>query len=180
MKNKDSTHHGKHDIMDTEYRKLCPECYDIAAEDANFGYPPTRIMGSPPSHMWTYLAGPQWTKRILLTGGTLDGRTAERAGLALMAVPAARLAEEVHKLALEMATVPGDILAANKSICNKAIDLMGRHVLQQLAGETDAMAHKSPQAIEAGRIVAERGLKGAYEWQREQLRKGHGEPPASS
>lgn len=26
----------------------------ICAEDAQFGYPPVRAMGSPPSHMWTY------------------------------------------------------------------------------------------------------------------------------
>jgi enoyl-CoA hydratase len=53
----------------------------ISAEDAKFGYPIVRSMGSPPTHMWTYLAGPQWAKRMLLTGDMIDGRTAERAGL---------------------------------------------------------------------------------------------------
>ena len=45
----------------------------LAAEDALFGFPPVRSMGSPPHHLWTYLLGPQWAKRMLLTGDLLTG-----------------------------------------------------------------------------------------------------------
>lgn len=144
----------------------------IASEDVQIGYPPTRVMGSPTTHMWTYLAGPQWAKRMLLTGESIDGKTAERAGMVLMAVPKERLAEEVHRLAASMAAVPYEVLAQNKSICNKAMELMGRHLLQQLARENDAMAHRSPASGEFFRISEERGLKAAFEWQQSALGKG--------
>jgi enoyl-CoA hydratase len=137
----------------------------VAAENAQFGFPAVRSLGSPATHMWTYLVGPQWAKRILLAGRPIDGRTAERIGLVLEAVPAAELDARVHELAADIALVPGDLLAHNKSICNKAIELMGRNLLQELARESDAMAHKSPAAQEFARIAARDGLKAALAWQ---------------
>ncbi|MEE9284272.1 MAG: crotonase/enoyl-CoA hydratase family protein [Dehalococcoidia bacterium] len=133
----------------------------IAAEDAQFGYPAVRSMGTPASHMWTYMVGPQWAKRLLLTGDSVDGKTAERIGLVLKAVPADRLEDEVQAVAGNMAKVPYDLLVANKAICNKAIDLMGRTLLQQLALEGDAIAHRSPAAIEFSRMAKRQGLKAA-------------------
>ena len=143
----------------------------VAAETAQFGFPAVRSMGSPATHMWTYHAGPQWAKRILLTGDMIDGKTAERAGLVLMAVPEDRLLEEVHKLAGNIAKIPYDLLAANKSICNKAIDLMGRAMLHELARETDAIAHASPDAKELNRVAKAQGVKATLAWQNERFSK---------
>jgi enoyl-CoA hydratase len=137
----------------------------VAAEDAQFGFPAVRSMGSPSTHMWTYMVGPQWAKRLLLTGERIDARTAERIGLVMQAVPASELDDVVHALASNIARVPYDLLAQNKSICNKAIELMGRTMLQELARESDAMAHKSPAAQEFGQIARSEGLKAALEWQ---------------
>jgi enoyl-CoA hydratase len=137
----------------------------VAAEDAQFGFPAVRSMGSPSTHMWTYMVGPQWAKRMLLSGRPIDGRTAERIGLVLQAVPAARLADEVHALAADIAQVPYDLLAQNKSICNKAIELMGRTLLQELARESDAMVHQSPAAREFAQIAQREGLRAALAWQ---------------
>jgi len=135
----------------------------IAAEDAIFGYPPVRAMGSPPTHMWTYLVGPQWAKYMLLSGDTIDGKTAERIGLILRAVPAEKLEEEVTELAEKLAKIPWDLLAVNKSIVNKAVELMGRSLLQQLAAESDAIGHRAPIVAEFFRMAAEKGLKAALE-----------------
>jgi enoyl-CoA hydratase len=137
----------------------------LAADDAEFGFPAVRSLGSPATHMWTYMVGPQWAKRLLLTGRRIDARTAERIGLILQAVPAARLDAETHALAADVAQVPYDLLAHNKAICNKAVELMGRSLLQELARESDAMAHKSPAAQEFARIAARDGLKAALAWQ---------------
>jgi enoyl-CoA hydratase len=137
----------------------------IAAEDAQFGFPAVRSIGSPATHMWTYMVGPQWAKRLLLTGERIDGRTAERIGLVMQAVPPSELDEPVHTLASNIARVPYDLLAQNKSICNKAIELMGRTLLQELARESDAIAHKSPAAQEFSRIARRDGLKAALAWQ---------------
>ena len=136
----------------------------VAAEDAQLGFPPVRAQGSPPTHMWTYMVGPQWAKRLLLSGDFIDGATAERIGLVLSAVPAERLADEVHALASRVALVPADLLAANKGIVNKAIELMGRTMLQEAARETDAIAHRTESAREFARIGREQGLKAALAW----------------
>jgi enoyl-CoA hydratase len=137
----------------------------ISDEDAQFGFPAVRSMGSPSTHMWTYMVGPQWAKRLLLTGERIDGRKAEQIGLVMQAVPNAMLDETVHALASSIARVPYDLLAQNKSICNKAIELMGRTMLQELARESDAIAHKSPVAKEFGRIAQSEGLEAALAWQ---------------
>ncbi len=136
----------------------------IAAEDTQIGFPPVRAQGAPPTHMWTYMVGPQWAKRMLLTGDFIDGSTAERIGLVLSAVPAEELADEVHALASRIAMIPHDLLAANKGITNKAIELMGRSMLQEAARETDAIAHKADAAAEFARIGREQGLRAALSW----------------
>ena len=141
----------------------------VCATDAQFGYPIVRSMASPSTHMWTYLAGPQWAKRLLLTGDMIDGATAARAGFVLEAVPADELAEHTHTLARRVATVPGDISAANKAICNKVLELMGRTMAQELAREHNVIAHQSPAAQEFGRIIRTEGFKAALAWQTEQF-----------
>jgi enoyl-CoA hydratase len=141
----------------------------LCSLDARFAYPPVRSMASPPTHMWTYLAGPQWAKRLLLTGDTIDGATAARAGFVIEAVPAEELAAVTHDLARRIAKIPPDVLAHNKSICNKVIDAMGRALVQELAREQNAMAHHSPDAQEFGRVAAAEGLKAALAWQQHRL-----------
>ena len=137
----------------------------ICDEEAQFGFPAVRSMGSPSTHMWTYLVGPQWAKRLLLTGERIGGQKAEQIGLAMQAVPTESLDETVHALASNISSVPYDLLAQNKSICNKAIELMGRTLLQELARESDAIAHKSPAAREFSRIAQSEGLEAALAWQ---------------
>ena len=141
----------------------------IAADDARFGYPPVRSMGSPTTHMWAYLAGPQWAKRLLLTGDTIDGATAATAGFVLEAMSATDLADHVADLAARMAAVPPEVAAANKRIVNQVLELMGRTQAQPLAREANVDAHRSPSAREFGRIASTDGLKAALTWQNEQF-----------
>lgn len=136
----------------------------IAAEDAVFGFPPVRAMGSPVAHMWTYLAGPQWAKRLLLTGDRISGEEAARIGLVLQAVPAERLEEEAESLADTMAKIDVDLLAANKRIVNMAMELMGARTMQRMAAERDAIGRQAPVVQEFYRIAKEQGLKAALEW----------------
>jgi enoyl-CoA hydratase len=144
--------------------ELAMHCdFIVAAEDAKFGYPIVRNIASPPSHMFTYLMGPQWTKYMLYTGDYLDGTTAAAAGLALWAVPAGELDERVSALAHRIATVPPDLLAVNKAICEKALDAMGRQLMQSLAIEADAIAHKTPVMKKFYEIGKTEGFKAALE-----------------
>ena len=136
----------------------------IAAEDALIGFPPVRAMGAPPAHMWTYLVGPQWAKRLLLTGDSVSGADAARIGLVLQAVPRDDLERAVEELADRMCMIDPHLLSANKRACNLALELMGARTMQRLAAEIDARAHQAPTVKEFGRINREQGLKAALAW----------------
>ena len=113
----------------------------VAAEDAKIGFPATRANGSPPAHMWTYHLGPQWAKRMLMTGDILLGRDAAKLGLVLDAVPAAELDDFAMALAQRVALVDPELNAAHKRIVNLAMEQMGMVTMQRLAVEMDARAH---------------------------------------
>jgi enoyl-CoA hydratase len=146
----------------------------IAAEDAQIGFPPVRAMGAPPAHMWTYHVGPQWAKRLLLTGDSISGKEAERIGLVLQAVPAAELEATVEALADRMAMIDPHLLSANKRMCNLALELMGARTAQRLAAEIDARAHQAPAVQEFARISREQGHKAALEWRDTKFGDGRG------
>lgn len=116
----------------------------IVADDARIGFPPSRTLGSTPSMMWLYHCGPQWAKRLLLTGDTISGREAARIGLALKSVPADALDDEVEGLLDRLARIDPHLLAANKRLVNAGLELMGARTVQRFATEIDARAHLAP------------------------------------
>lgn len=134
----------------------------IAARDARIGFPATRAMGTPPMHMWIYNIGPQWAKRLLLTGDMVSGRDAAKIGLVMKAVAPEKLEAEVGALAARMALIHPDLLAGNKRIVNMGMELMGARILQRFAAETDARAHQSEAVKEFGRVAREEGLSKAF------------------
>jgi enoyl-CoA hydratase len=136
----------------------------IAAEDATIGFPPARAMGALPNNMWIYHCGPQWAKRLFLTGDTITGAEAAKIGLVLKAVPADLLEREVEQLVDRMVMIDTDLLSANKRIVNLQLELMGARTIQRMAAENDARAHLAPSVREFGRIAAEQGLKAALHW----------------
>jgi enoyl-CoA hydratase len=133
----------------------------LAADDARFGFPPVRSMGVPPTNMWLYHLGPQWTKRLLFTGDTVSGAEAASIGLVQEAVPAGRLDEHALLLATRMAMVGRDLLTANKRVINQGVELMGRSQLQRFAALNDAVAHRTPDARAFTARAGEIGLKQA-------------------
>jgi enoyl-CoA hydratase len=133
----------------------------VAAEDARIGFPPVRSMGVPPTNMWLYHLGPQWTKRLLFTGDTVSGSEAAAIGLVQAAVPASELDDHVLALATRIALVGRDMLTANKRVINEGVELMGRSRLQRFAALNDAVAHRSPDARAFTARAGEVGLKQA-------------------
>ena len=131
----------------------------VVADDARIGFPAARSMGALPNNLWLYHCGPQWAKRLQLTGDSVTGADAAAIGLAMKAVPADALEDEVEGIADRLALVDTDLLAANKRITNLGMELMGAQVLQRLAAETDARAHRSEAVRNFGRDVKELGLK---------------------
>jgi enoyl-CoA hydratase len=133
----------------------------ITADDANIGFPPLRNMGSPPNHLWLYHCGPQWTKRMLLTGDTMSGKDAARIGFAMKSVPPEHLEAEVEGLADRFALIDTALLAANKRIVNLGMELMGAGTLQRLAAENDARGHTARAARQMFEDLATKGVKQA-------------------
>jgi enoyl-CoA hydratase len=143
----------------TDVATLCDVL--ICADDARFGFPPGRDLGVLPTQMWLYHVGPQWAKRLLLTGDTVSGAEAAQIGLALKSVPVELLAAEVDGLARRMALVDRELLAANKRAINLGLELMGARTMQRLAAEIDARGHLVASAERFRRNAAELGLREA-------------------
>jgi enoyl-CoA hydratase len=133
----------------------------VAAEDARLGFPPVRSMGVPPTNMWLYHLGPQWTKRLLFTGDTLSGTEAKGIGLVVATAAANLLDQVVLDLAERIALIGRDLLVANKRVVNTGVELMGRSQLQRFAAMNDAIGHRAPEAIAFNERIGEVGLREA-------------------
>jgi enoyl-CoA hydratase len=138
-------------------------CSDLimAAEDAQIGYAPSRVWGSPTTAMWVYRLGPEWAKRLLLTGDPVDGRTAERIGLIHKAVPAADLEREVEALARRIAQVPTSQLVSMKLLVNQAYENMGLRSTQLLGSILDGLMRRTPEGLAWRKLIDEKGMQEA-------------------
>ena len=145
----------------TDLAMLCDMV--IVADNATIGFPAGRDLGALPNQMWLYNVGPQWAKRLMLTGDTITGKEAAEIGLAMKSVPADLLEAEVEGLAQRMAHIDPDILAANKRAINLGLELMGARTLQRLAVENDARGHQAASARAFVKRAAESGIKTAIQ-----------------
>lgn len=136
----------------------------IADEDTLIGFPPARAQGALPNNMWLYNVGPQWAKRLMLSGDFVTGADAAKIGLVLKAVPGHLLEREVEGLADRLAMIDTELLSANKRIINIGLEIMGARTLQRIATENDARAHLAPSVAEFGARSREHGLKAALQW----------------
>jgi len=123
---------------------LCSDLI-VAATDAQLGYPPARVWGSPTSALWAYRVGMEHAKRLLLTGDAVDGDTAERIGLIYRAVPAGALAGEAGALAERMALLPTNQLVMMKLLVNQAYENMGLRTSQLIGTVFDGIARHTPE-----------------------------------
>lgn len=131
----------------------------ICADDALFGFPPARDLGALPNNMWLYNVGPQWAKRLMLTGDMITGKEAQQIGLVLKAVPKEHLEHEVEQLADRLCLIDPDLLSTNKRIINMGLELMGARTLQRMAAENDVRGHNSKAALGFGERVRDKGLR---------------------
>jgi enoyl-CoA hydratase len=136
----------------------------VMAEDARIGYMPARVWGCPTTAMWVYRLGAERAKRMLLTGDTIDGRTAADWGLVLEAVPPADLDSTVEALADRIAGVPINQLAMQKLMINQAYDNMGLQGTQLLATLFDGITRHSPEGRWFQEFAAAHGFSEAVKW----------------
>lgn len=145
---------------------LALQCDFVIMEmDARIGFPATRANGVPPMHNWLYHLGPQWSKRLLMTGDTLLGIDAARLGLVLDAVPPDELDDAVDALAQRLALCDPELLAGQKRIVNLGLELQGWRSMQRLSIELDAQAHatRGPRRARFRSDAVEFGIKTALQ-----------------
>ena len=126
---------------------LCADLV-VAAEGASFGYPPSRVWGTPTTAMWVYRVGLEQAKRYLLTGDEIPAATAAEIGLVLEAVPDAELETHATALAERMAQVPTTQLVMLKMLCNQTAENMGM-ASSRLAGTLfDGIARHTQEGLD--------------------------------
>jgi|SRR5688572_188949 enoyl-CoA hydratase len=139
---------------------LCADLI-VAADDARFGYPPSRVWGTPTTAMWVYRMGVERAKRYLLTGDEIDAAKAAEMGLILEVVPAARLTEHATALAERMARVPTNQLVMLKLLCNHTVEHMGLATSRLLGTLFDGVARHTQEGLDFVRRAQEKGFREA-------------------
>jgi enoyl-CoA hydratase len=141
-------------------------CADIVImeDKARIGYMPARVWGCPTTAMWVYRLGAEKAKRMLLTGDTVDGTTAEKMGLVYQAVPLKVLNKTVDALAKRMAGVPKNQLMMQKLMINQAYENMGLASTQMMATLFDGITRHSPEGVWFKNYAAKHGFHAAVKW----------------
>jgi len=139
---------------------LCSDII-IAGEGASFGYPPSRVWGTPTTAMWVYRLGFEKAKRYLLTGDEIPAVEAARIGLILETVPDDELQDHAFAFARRMAQVPGNQLEMLKLLCNQTAENMGISSTRTLGTLFDGVARHTQEGIDFVSRSGEIGIREA-------------------
>jgi enoyl-CoA hydratase len=126
---------------------LCADII-IAGESASFGYPPSRVWGTPTTAMWVYRMGLEQAKRWLLTGDEIPATTAASIGLILETVPDDELQAHALAFAQRMAQVPTTQLVMLKLLCNQTAENMGLTSSRTLGTLFDGIARHTQEGLD--------------------------------
>jgi len=126
---------------------LCADLI-VAGEGASFGYPPSRVWGTPTTAMWVYRMGLERAKRYLLTGDEIPAPTAAEIGLILETVPDDQLDAHALGLAKRMAQVPTSQLVMLKLLCNQTVENMGLSSSRTLGTLFDGIARHTQEGLD--------------------------------
>ena len=126
---------------------LCADMI-IAADNASFGYPPSRVWGTPTTAMWVYRLGLEKAKRYLLTGDEIPAQEAARIGLILETVPEPQLQTHALDFAKRMAQVPTSQLVMLKMLCNQTVENMGLTSSVTLGTLFDGIARHTKEGLD--------------------------------
>ena len=139
---------------------LCADLI-VAGEGARFGYPTSRVWGTPTTAMWVYRLGFERAKRYLLTGDEIPARKAAEIGLVLEVVPDADLQAHAFALARRMAQVPVSQLVMLKLLVNQTAENMGLAASRTLGTLFDGVARHTQEGLDFVRRAGEVGFRQA-------------------
>jgi enoyl-CoA hydratase len=139
---------------------LCADII-IAGETATFGYPPSRVWGTPTTAMWVYRLGFERAKRYLLTGDEIDASEAARIGMILETVPDEDLQDHAMGLAKRMGRLPTNQLVMLKRLCNQTAENMGLSSSRTLGSLFDGIARHTQEGLDFVSEAQEIGFREA-------------------
>ena len=139
---------------------LCADLI-VAGEGASFGYPPSRVWGTPTTAMWVYRMGLERAKRYLLTGDEIPAKTAAEIGMILEAVPDAELDQHAMALAKRMAQVPTSQLVMLKLLANQTVENMGFASSRTLGTLFDGIARHTQEGLDFVKRAQDIGFRQA-------------------
>ena len=139
---------------------LCTDII-IAAEGARFGYPPSRVWGTPTTALWVYRMGLERAKRYLLTGDEIPARRAAEIGLILEVVPDDELQARALALATRMARVPVNQLIMLKLLINQTVENMGFTSSRTLGTLFDGIARHTQEGLDFVKRAQDVGFRQA-------------------
>ena len=123
-------------------------CADLLfmASNAQIGYAPSRIYGTPTTMMWVHRIGLEHAKQFLLTGRPIDAETAFRIGLVSHVCDPGDLSNAAETEARRFINIPANQLALSKLLINQAFENMGLRTSQMLGTFFDGIARHTPEA----------------------------------
>ncbi len=133
----------------------------VAGEGASFGYPPSRVWGTPTTAMWVYRMGIEQAKRYMLTGDEIPAPKAAEIGLILEAVPDDELQEHAMALATRMARVPTNQLVMLKLLANQTVENMGLASSRAMGTLFDGIARHTQEGLDFVARAQEVGFRQA-------------------
>ncbi|MEV6773999.1 crotonase/enoyl-CoA hydratase family protein [Nocardia sp. NPDC051030] len=159
----------------------------ICADDARFGYPPTRTWGIPAAGMWAHRVGDQRAKRLLFTGDSLSGKQAAEWGLAIEAPPADELDERTEDLLQRISKVPINQLIMAKLALNSALLQQGVANSGMISTVFDGISRHTREGYAFQLRAATAGFREAVrerdepfgDWKRAQFERPKAEEPES-
>ena len=126
----------------------------VASDDALFS-DPVRRMGAAgvelPVELWAF--GPKRAKEILITGQTVDARTAFEWGFVNRLVTRDRLGAEADELAGQIAAMPPQAVRLTKHSINRSLELVGMNASFEQHFQVHQVSHATD---ESQRLLEER------------------------
>jgi len=130
----------------TELATACDLVY--AAEDAQIGYPVTRIISPPDAQVFPWLIGMRRALEMMLTGDAITGTEAAQLGFATRAYPPNQLENAVLEIAQRIANVPTEVQQFNKRSVHRSMEIMGMRNAIRAGTELQALASQTDHAKE--------------------------------
>jgi enoyl-CoA hydratase len=137
----------------------------VIEDDARIGSPEARALGFEPFlGFWAATLGPRWTKLMLFTGDSIDGKTAEQIGMVTKSVPTEQLEGYVDWLAKRVANMGYETLSLYKEAINSMFEVLGMEALLRTGMIYNHLAHGTGRAREFFDRLQADGIRDAVEW----------------